>query len=127
MQAVDDQWGHQGVGRTYGMLKVQCFWPGMSRQVREYVRKCFQCTVSKAQAPAVRPPMRHSLAFKHMERLAIGFLKLHRGKGGFEDVLIMTDSFTKCAHAVPCNDQTAPVVANVLPDHWFGCYGVPVQ
>ena len=39
----------------------------------------------------------------------------------------MTDSFTKFAQAVPCKDQTAPVVAKVLRDHWFGCYGVPVQ
>ena len=88
---------------------------------------CESASNALCQKHKHRPPMRHSLAFKPMERLAIGFLKLHRGKGGFDDVLIMTDSFTKCAHAVPCNDQTAPVVANVLPDHWFGCYGVPVQ
>ena len=28
---------------------------------------------------------------------------------------------------VPLKDQTAPVVAMALRDHWFGCYGVPVQ
>ena len=115
------------MGRSYGLLKARCFWSGMNRQVRDYVRKFFHCTVAKAQAPAVRPPMRHLLAFKPLERLAIDFLKLDRGKGGFEDVVVMTDSFTKCAHAVPCKDQTAPVVAKVLRDHWFGCYGVPVQ
>ncbi len=127
LQAVHDQWGHQGVGRTYGLLKARCFWPGMSRHIRDYVRKCFHCTVAKAQSPVVRPPMSHLLAFKPLERLAIDFLKLDRGKGGYEDVLVMTDSFTKFAQAVPCKDQTAPVVAKVLRDHWFGCYGVPVQ
>ena len=40
---------------------------------------------------------------------------------------MMTDSLTTFARAVPCKDQTAPAVAKVLPDHWFGCYGVPVQ
>ena len=83
--------------------------------------------MAKAQAPAVRPPMRHLLAFKPLERVAIDFLKLDRGKGGSEDILVMTDSFTKFAQAVPCKDQTAPVVAKVMRDHWFGCYGVPVQ
>ena len=39
LQAVHDQWGHQGVGRSYGLLKVRCYWPGMNRHVREYVRK----------------------------------------------------------------------------------------
>ena len=112
LQAVHDQWGHQGVGRSYGLLKAWCFWPGMSRQVRDYVRKCFHCTVAKAHAPAVRPPMRHLMAFKPLERLAIDFLKLDRGKGGFEDVLVMTDSFTKFAQAVPCKDQTAPALGS---------------
>ena len=62
-----------------------------------------------------------------MERLAIDFLKLDRGHGGVEEVLVMTDSFTKFAQAVSCKDQTAPVVAKVLRDHWFGCYGIPAQ
>ena len=84
------------------------------------MRKCLHCMVVKAQAAAVRPPMRHLLAFKHLERLAIDFLKLDRGKGGFDYVLVMTDSFTQFAQAVPCKDQTARVVANVLRDHWFG-------
>ena len=127
LQAVPDQWGHQGVGRSYGLLRARCFWPGMNRHVREYVRQYFQCTVSKAQTPAVRPPMRHLLAFKPLERLAIDFLKLDRGHGGIEDVLVMTESFTKYAQAVPYKDQTAPVVAKALRDHWFACYGVPVQ
>ena len=39
----------------------------------------------------------------------------------------MTDSFAKCAQAVPCKVQTAPVVAKVLCDQWFGCYAVPVE
>ena len=40
---------------------------------------------------------------------------------------MMTDSFTKFAQAMPCRDQTAPVVAAALRDHWFGCYGIPTQ
>ena len=127
LRAVHDQWGHQGVGRSYGLLKSRGYWPGMNRHVREHVRKCFQCTVTKAQTPVVRPPLCNLLAFKPLERLAIDFLKLDRGRGGYEDVLVMTDSFTKFAQAVPCHDQTAPTVAKVLRDHWFMRYGVPLQ
>ena len=127
LQAVHDQWGHQGVGRTYALLKARCYWPGMNRDVRQHVRSCFPCSVAKRQTPAVRPALRHLLAFRPNERLAIDFLKLDRGRGGYEDVLVMTDSFTKFAQAVPCKDQTAPVVAKALLDKWFGCYSVPVQ
>lgn len=127
LEASHDQWGHQGVGRTLNFIRRRCFWPGMSCHVREHIRNCYHCTVSKAPTPTVRPPMRHLLAFRPLERLAIDFLKLDRGHGNYEDVLVMTDSFTKFAVAVACKDQTAPTVARVLRDEWFTRYGVPAQ
>ena len=127
VEASHDQWGHQGIGRTLSFVKRRCFWPGITGFVREHVQNCFHCIASKAPTPTVRPPMRHLLAFKPLERVAIDFLKLDRGRGNFEDVLVMTDSFTKFAAAVPCKDQTAETVARVLRDKWFACYGVPMQ
>ena len=127
IESAHDHWGHQGVNRTLSLLKTRCFWPGIGGHVREHIRNCFRCNASKPPSPVIRTPMRHLLAFRPMERLAIDFLKLDRGRGGFEDVLVMTDSFTKYALAVPCRDQTAPVVAKTLRDHWFSHYGVPLQ
>ena len=127
VESAHDNWGHQGVNRTLALLKSRCFWPGITGHVRAHVRKCFKCVISKSPTPTVRPPMRHLLAFRPMERLAIDFLKLDRGWGGFEDVLVMTDAFTKYALAVPCRDQTAPVVAAVLRKEWISHYGVPLQ
>ena len=101
LRAVHKQWGHQIVGRSYGLVKIRCHWTGMNRHVHEHVRKCFRCTVTKAQIPVVRPPLRNLLAFKPLERLAIDFLKLDRGRGGYGDVLVMVDSFTTFAQTVP--------------------------
>ena len=36
LRAVHDQWGHQGVGCSYGLLNIRCYWPGMNRHVREH-------------------------------------------------------------------------------------------
>ena len=125
LEAAHDNWGHQGTNRTLALLRSRCFWPGMSTRVRDYVHRCFKCTVSKTPSPVVRAPMRHLLSFTPKECLAIDFLILDRGRGGYEDVLVMTDSYTKYAAAVPCKNQTAPVVARVLRDHWFSHYGIP--
>ena len=127
IEAAHDNWGHQGSGRTLAFIKRRCYWLGVAGHVRQHIKKCFQCTVAKAPTPKIRPPMRHLLAFKPLERLAIDFVKLDPGRGKFEDVLVMTDSFTKFAIAVPCRDQTAVSVARVLRDHWFAHYGVPAQ
>ena len=53
------------------------------------------------------------------------FLKLDRGKGGVEDVMVITDAYSKWSQAIPCPDQTAVTVARKLQDHWFSTYGVP--
>ncbi len=41
------------------------------------------------------------------------------------DVLVVTDHFTKLAHAFPCANQTAKQVARKLWDHIFCVYGFP--
>lgn len=57
MEAAHDQWGHQGIGRTLSFIKQRAFWPGLSNDVHTHVTNCFQCRVTKAPTPSVRPPM----------------------------------------------------------------------
>ena len=106
-----DQYGHQCVGRTLGLLKSRSFWTGMTYQVKEHVADFFQCRVAKAPIPKIRAPMKHLLALHPLELLAIDFLKLDRSKGGFEDVLVLTNAFTKYSQAIACPDQSALTVA----------------
>ena len=48
------------------------------------------------EQPQVRTrPMRHLMAFNPLEIVAIDFVKLDKGKGGYEDVLIITDVLYK--------------------------------
>lgn len=127
LQLAHDDWGHQGVGRTIGLIKTRCFWPGFRKEIKKYIANCFSCVVAKAPTPNVRPPMQHLIAFQPLECLAIDFVKLDPGQGKCEDVLVMTDSFTKWAMAVPCRDQTSVRVAKALYDNWFVHYGIPTR
>lgn len=120
-----DRWGHQGVDRTVNLLRDRCYWPGMSGELRLYIKKCYRCTMSKVPTPAICPPQRHLLAFRPQEIVAVDFLKLDKGRGGYEDVLVITDVFSKYCQAVPCRDQTALTVAKALRDSWFTHYGIP--
>jgi transposase InsO family protein len=60
-----------------------------------------------------------------MELLAIDFLSIEKGKGGCEDVLVVTDSFTKYSWAFPTRNQKATTVAKVLWENVFVHYGLP--
>ena len=127
LEMAHEQWGHQGISRTINILRRRCFWPRLYQDVKEHVKKCFTCVATKAPTPSVRTPRRHLLSFRPMELVAMDFLKLDKGKGGFEDVLVITDTFSKFAQAIPCKDQTALTVARALFDHWFVYFGAPLR
>ena len=61
----------------------------------------------------------------NMELLAIDFLSLEKGKGGFENILVVTDSFTEFSWAFPTRDQKATTVTKLLWEKIFINYGMP--
>ena len=72
-EAAHDQWGHQGIGRTLPFIKQRAFWSGL-----------FPVQSDKGSC-SIRPTS---------NRLSIDFVKLDRGLGNIEDVLVLTDAFT---------------------------------
>ena len=55
------------------------------------------------------------------------FLKLECCKGGIENILVVTDHFTKYAQAYPTRDQKATTVAKVIWENFIIHYGLPVR
>ena len=62
-----------------------------------------------------------------MELVCIDFLSLERSKGGFENVLVITDHFTRYAQAFPTRNQEAKTTAKVLFDNFIVHYGFPAR
>ena len=54
------------------------------------------------------------------------FLSLEPAKGGIENVLVITDHFTRLAHAIPTRNQTAKTTAQALYN-FFLTYGFPLK
>ena len=67
----------------------------------------------------------HLLASRPLEILAVDFAKFETASDGRENVLVLTDVFSKFTQAIPTRNQQAGTVAKVLVHKWFQRYGVP--
>ena len=57
-----------------------------------------------------------------MELVCMDFLSLEPSKGGHENILVITDHFTRYAQAVPCKNRTATTTAKALYDNFIRYY-----
>lgn len=119
--------GHQGVERTSELLRSRCYWPGMAADVVRWCRECARCQLAKDTQGPTRTYMGHLLAACPNEIVALDFTLLEPSSSGLENVLIITDVFSKYTLAVPTRDQQARTVAQVLVSEWFYKFGVPAR
>lgn len=93
--------------------------------MREHVKCCKRCVVSKTPEPEGRAPLESIKTSSPLELVCIDFWSAENYSGRSVDVLVITDHFTKMAHAFPSKDQSAKQVARLLWDRYFCVYGFP--
>lgn len=104
---VHDNAGHQGQPCTLSLAFHHFFWHDMQRDVRDHLRKCPRCVLSKTPDTAVRAPLESLKSNAPMELVCIDFWSVEDNNNKSVDVLVITDHFTKLAHAFQRQDQTA--------------------
>ncbi|PIK41769.1 hypothetical protein BSL78_21379 [Apostichopus japonicus] len=122
--ACHDQCGHQGYKRTLSLIQDRCYWPKFSQDVASYCERCNECTRCK-RPPKIREPLKSMMATRPNEILAIDFTTIEKDTRGKENILVMTDVFSKFTQAIPTSNQTAETTAKVLVRNWFLLYGPP--
>lgn len=123
--SVHNNMGHQGIERTVNLLRERCFWVGLCDDVESWVKNCERCILTKMPQPKIHAPVQAFLASRPLEVVAVDFTVLEPASDGRENVLVVTDVFTKFTQAYPTKDQKADTTAKVLLREWFMKYGVP--
>lgn len=119
--------GHQGVERCTQLLQQRCYWPGMRANVEKWCKECERCNFAKMPTVKTTTPMGHLLASRPLEVVAMDFTLMEKATDGRENVLVLTDVFTKFTVAIPSKDQKASTVAKILVREWFQKFGVPMR
>ena len=114
--------GHGSAGKTLSLTRCRCCWPGMVSDVESFCRNSQSRSVAKAWK-RLYTAMGTILAREPLEVPAVDFTILEPACG-YENVLVLTDAFTKFTQAILTKNQTAKTVAYVLVRE-FVRYGVP--
>ena len=123
-------YGHPGITRTVDFVERSYWWPGLRRDVAEYVRGCGECQRHKVNNRPTKAPLRPIFPTEDATPfgvVALDFItKLPLSKG-YDSILTITDhSCTKMVHFLPCNEAiTAEGTACLFLDAIVRRYGLP--
>ena len=120
-----DEVGHQGRVRTLSLLRERYFWPNMQVEATQHIAKCSRC-LKRKPTPQVAP-LQPILVSQPLELVHLDYLILEPSKGNIENVLVITDHFTRYALAYASKTQTAQATARILWDNFICHYGFPEQ
>ena len=124
LEGFHNKLGHLGRDRTIDLVKKRFFWPGMVSEIERWVLNCKLCILRKRPNTTECAPLVNIKTTHPMELVCMDFLTLEPSHG-FENVLVITDHFSKFAQAIPTKSQTAVTTARVLFEHFIVHYGIP--
>ena len=118
-----DDVGHQGIPRTLSLLRERFYWSGMQEEATQHVMNCSRCL--RRKTPTQVALLQPALVTQPLELVHMDYLSLEPSKGNIENVLVITDHFTRYALAYPSKTQTAQATARILWDNFICHYGFP--
>ena len=116
--------GHPGRDKTLWLVKQRFYWPGLEKDVAKAVESCSRCVCAKTR-PVPSATLVPIQTTRPLELVCIDFLSLEPSKGGYENILVITDHFTRYALAIPTRNQLAKTTAKALFDNFIVHYSFP--
>ena len=117
--------GHQGLERTLALCQERFYWNTMFQDVSNYVKTCPRCQTAKGNYTDPKTKPGNIIANNPMDLLCIDFTKVDPSKSSKENILVLTDTFTKFSQAFVTPNQKVLTIAKILVDKWFYVYGIP--
>ena len=91
----------------------------MFQDVTKYVKECPQYQIAKGDYIEPSTILGVIIANNPMDLACVDFTKVDPSKDSKENILVLTDAFTKFSQAFVTPNQKAITIAKILVDRWF--------
>lgn len=120
--------GHLGINKTLGRVKQRFYWPGCTKDVRDWCRLCNLCASRERPTRTPRAPLQTYNVGAPLERVALDILgPLPESDRGNKYILVIGDYFSKWMEAFAIPNQEATTVARVFVDEFVASFAIPRQ
>ena len=117
LQMLHNGQGHHGVDQTIAFCREQVYWNTMCKDVAEYVKDCLHCQEAKGPCAGPKTQPGSIIANVPLDLLCVDFTITDPSRDGKENVLVLTDAFSKFSHAFVTPNQKPLTVAKLeLPN-----------
>ncbi|GKA35506.1 putative reverse transcriptase domain-containing protein [Tanacetum coccineum] len=121
---------HPGADKMYYDLRDLYWWPGMKRDIVDYVSKCLTCSKIKAehQKPSGLLQQPEIPEWK-WEKITMDLVtKLPKSSSRYDTIWVIIDRLTKSAHFLPiCEDYKTEKLARIYINEIVARHGVSVS
>ena len=105
LQSLHDDNGHQGVQCVIELLRCKSILASMFADTDRWLAQCERCHIAKGDYTEPKTQQGTLTANQPLELLCIDFTKADPSKGGKENILILTDAFSKFSQAFVTTSQ----------------------
>ena len=98
-------YGHQGLYYTLSLGPVWFHWDTINSDVMNYVANCSHCQVETAYYNGLHTQQGSLIANNSLDLLCFNFTKINPSRDGKENLLALTDPFTKYRQAFVTNNN----------------------
>ena len=119
---------HQGQRHLLSLMQERFWWPGMTYDLRNCIKKCGHCRKFEAAPPIA--PLKPLTCSGPGELLHVDFTSIEETVPLWQEpvirnVMVMQDHFSKYVVAYVVKDQTAHTATQTLRGGYFGLFGAP--
>jgi len=119
--------GHRGQWKMVELVTQNFWWPGVTKEVKQYVEGYNACQRNKnrTEQPAGKL-MPNSIPKKPWAHISVDFITKLPLAQGYDSILVVVDRLTKMAHFIPTTEKTsAEGLARLFRDNVWKLHGLP--